>query len=274
MDKFEELHIKIANYLDNLMSPSEEESFMQELSTDTDLRKLYEDELMLRAIFQQGEIKSEQQVKVAPVLLLWRKYKIAAIFLLTIISASVLYLILNKKNKEQEKAVTDNTVKKQTPINDSITKEQKPSELTQNIAGTAFNEFYKSYSSESDPVEISNYYNNYKEHKYDLVIAAKESDYQTMGIDDKNELLKQYMHLYKGLSWLEKNEPAKAVQQFDSVSSSPKNKTVFFEAQWYSVLAFLKNNNITKASEVTKKIIQTNSPHKRAAIALLKQMNL
>src|SRR5262249_3404534 len=96
-------------------------------------------------------------------------------------------------------------------------------------------------------------------------IAATEKDYQTMGTDDKDLLLKQYMHLYKGLSWLEKNNPDKAIVEFDLALKNSKNKLIYNEPQWYALMAPLKKNNMNQSGLLAKQIAQTNSIHKKDA---------
>jgi hypothetical protein len=183
------------------------------------------------------------------------------------ISIGLIYLAsLNEKDKHTE--ISQGTA----PTVDSTSRKQDTVTLIKNIAEKSFAKFYKPYSGEKDPVEISNYYNDYKQHNYDAVIKAKESDYQTMGTGDKNEILKQYMHLYKGLSWLELNEPETALEQFAAISkSSLEDRRPYYESQWYSVLAWLKGNDITKAREQAKEIIKTKSPHNFDAEKFLRQ---
>lgn len=274
MENSEENHIKIANYLDNAMSPAEEAAFMQELGNNAVLRQQFEDELMIHSLLQEEEkesasIKEESHPKKTSVIALLKRYRVIAVLLLAIISGTVIFTLFSRKNKPAETAKTPAN-KEAAPKTDSI-----PAAMPKTvIAAEAFNHFYKPYSGESDPVELSNYYKDYKEHRYEKVISAKETDFQVMGTGEKNELLKQYMYLYKGLCYLEKNEPARAIRMFDSVLKSPnKTDTPVYEAQWYSAMAWLKKDDIDKAAEAAKHITQTTSPYKSSALQLIQQLN-
>lgn len=139
------------------------------------------------------------------------------------------------------------------------------------IAESAFKNFYTRYSNgENDPVEISDYYKSYTEGDYTKVLSATDADYQLMGTGERSNLLKQYMQLYKGLAYLAEDKPADAIQKFDLVlQSSLKTAPQYYEAQWYSALAWLKINDANKAAAIAKDIIQTASVHSKLPGALI-----
>ena len=95
-----------------------------------------------------------------------------------------------------------------------------------------------------------------------------------MGVNDRNDLLKQYMYLYKGLSYLEQNNPGNAIQQFNFIlQSAAKPAPQYYEAQWYSMLALLKNKGKqVKQRETAKLIIRTSSPYKLKAAQILEDL--
>jgi len=203
----------------------------------------------------------------------WKKYKIAAIVIAAIISVTLLYK-LDQREKYKEEIARKKSSEKSASGNDSTNKQRQTISSEKNLTEEIFSKFYKSYYSNTDPVEISNFYSDYKAHKYESVISAKESDYQTTGTDDKKDLLNQYMHLYKGLSWLEMDEPAKAIEEFDSISAtSLQNKTPSYEGEWYAALAWLKLSDTNKASLIAKKISESKSTHKIAAEELVKKLS-
>ncbi len=266
MDKTEENQIKIANYLDNQMNAAEEEAFMMELTNDADLRRQYEEELMVATILNNDEKNNQKQHEPAPVLPLWKKYRLIASIVLLIAAAGILYFVFHKDESTQPKIVSNQTDKSYDPS----ARKNQPSNPATNSPDAIFNQFYKPYSSENDPVELSNFYNDYKSKKYNSVIAAKESDYQTMGTDDKKDLLSHYLHFYKGLCWLEKNDAEKAIEEFNAASkSAPQNKSPYVDAQWWLVLALLKENEKEKAIVIAKKIVQSDSQYKNEASKLL-----
>lgn len=94
-----------------------------------------------------------------------------------------------------------------------------------------------------------------------------------MGVNDRNDLLKEYMHLYKGLSYLELNKTDPAKQQFDSVlRSANKTSNQYFQAQWYTLLLLLNIHEISMAKKIASNIIYTSSPFKNKAVAILKEL--
>lgn len=204
----------------------------------------------------------------------WRKYKVVAIVIAVMISIVLLYK-LDQREKYKEEIARKKSSEKSAVGNDSAGEKQQSISSQKNITEEIFSKFYKSYSSNTDPVEINNFYNDYKAHKYESVITARESDYQTSGPDDKKELLKQYMHFYKGISWLEMDEAGKAIEEFDSIPATYlQNKTPFYEREWYSALAWVKLSDINKATLIAKKIAGSKSPHKSAAEELLKKLEV
>jgi hypothetical protein len=396
MNNFEENAIKIANYLEDKMSPAEEEAFMQELGTDEELRQQYEEELLVSSLLQNKEEaavgstdlllqSADEHINMiekvlerkaihkneAPVIPMFSFYKkIAAAAVVVIIAGSVFFILQKKNNNQpvtaaktfiekdsgtksdsiikfmqpQAEEITkahspgdsnrkiNSTVKiqsrkpaqvieKNTPndnskadsitarrsrseqiakalmLEDSIAKinstakiqSQKHSQVIEEytpkdntktdssgkvqpllpadnaIAQSAFKNFYTRYSNgEKDPVEISDYYKSYTEGNYTKVLSATDADYQLMGTGERNNLLKQYMQLYKGLAYLAENKPADAIQKFDLVlQSSLKTAPQYYEAQWYSALAWLKINDSNKAAAIAKDIIQTASVHSK-----------
>jgi len=299
---FEANSIKIANYIDDRMSPAEEEAFMQELGNDETLKQQFEDELHIRSLlanddeisdsvalpmFQPADDHIRMIEKAlegdannnrhhAPIVSLFSRYRnIAAIVLLMIaIAAITLIFTRNKNNNPPEIVSTPLRQKPPSAIRDSLSNKQTPLLAQQANSDTIFRHFYKGYSaSEEDPVEVSKYYSDYKEGRYSKVLSASDADYRVMGLDNKTERLKQYMHLYKGLSYLADNKPSNAITQFDSVmKSAPKTDLVFFNAKWYATLAWLKKEDASKASAIAKEIAESSSPYKHKAELLLQEL--
>jgi hypothetical protein len=294
-NNFEENSIQIANYLDDRMSAAEEEVFMQEVSNNEILRQQYEDELYVRALLSSDDEKSDftntslfqpadehirmietalekkaDKKKEVSIIQLFSRYKNIAAAVLVIIAGSIIVLIIsrNKNNNPLDVA--------KTPVQKEIDSDKhEPPLVAQNISvDSVFNSFYKKYTStEHDPVEVSNYYNDYEAGKYNKVISATDADYQVMGSDDKMEMLKQYMQLYKGLSYLEENKLLNAIAQLDSVmQSSVKTDAQYYEAQWYLTLSWLKKDDVTKTIRFAKEILRSSSPYKNKAGQLLKEL--
>ncbi len=123
-------------------------------------------------------------------------------------------------------------------------------------------------------MELNEYYNSYKNGDYAKVLSARDADYQLMSGDERNKLLQQYMQFYKGLSYLAENKAGEAIQKFETVlRSAPKKTSPYYEAQWYTVLAFLKTNDISKTIFIAKDIAQSGSMYKEKATQLLRDLN-
>jgi hypothetical protein len=143
--------------------------------------------------------------------------------------------------------------------------------LSENLYKRSYTPYLKN---DNDPVEVRPFYNSYKNGDYARVLAATDADIQLAGSGDRDQLLKQYLTLYKGLSYLAENKSGKAIQYFDSVlQSSPQKSNQYYQAQWYRLLAYLKDNNIDIAMKAAKEISQSQSIYKSKSEQLLKQIN-
>jgi hypothetical protein len=351
MNNFEENALRIANYLEDKMSSSEEEAFMRELETNETLRRQYEDELLVKTLLQNQKQESgnadnlpfqsadehlnmieaalEKKVQPknkAPVVKLFRNYKFIVAASLIIILLSVVFLLLKKNsdrigpvdktlatkdsirtddsivNRSRDQAGIDErpvvkdssgkakpSPKKEEHVEEQLAEKNALKDSTNtdstvklhpyaptNFASTAkvFEDFYSAYKkSDKDPAEIGDYYTSYDKGNYDKVLSSTDTAYQLMGTSARSNLLKQYMDLYKGLSYLAESRSMEAIQKFDLVlQSSLKTSRQYYEAQWYSVLAWLKDNNPNKAAAIAQNITQTTSPYRLRAVRLLEEL--
>jgi hypothetical protein len=298
-EEFEANALKIANYLDGRMNPSEEEGFMQELSNDKGLRNQYEEELHIHALLTFEEKESgasdipffqsadehirmietalrKGNEKKASIISIFNRYRNFAAILLVLIASGFIVFIINRNKYINHPEIAKKPAKLDTSKIETTGNRVQPSLAKGTISDSVFRHFYKPYSSsEEDPVEISNYYIEYKKGKYAQVLSATEADYRVMGSDNKAELLKQYMHLYKGLSYMEENEPANAILQFDSLmQTSDKTAPQYYQAQWYSALCLLKKNDLNKAVALAKKISQSPSLYRQEAGHLAEELKI
>lgn len=298
MDDFENNALKIADYLENKMTQEEEKNFMIEISNNIALRQQYEDELYITGLLSQQQksgalndlmlqpadehiemIEAAINKKIpgkekAPVISILSRYRnIAAIFFV-IIAVTSIYYLTRKWNLHTDDLTKLNNQNKLPVAVDSGNKSKLVIAAQHMTTDSAFKNFYKKYTSENGPVEISYYYTQYKNGKYAKVLSAKGSDFQLMGTNDKQEVLKQYMDLYKGLSFLAQEKPVNAIEHFDSVlKSSSKTSDQYYQAQWYKMLSYLKNNNVKKALESLQVIKLSASPYNKKAMELIKDLN-
>lgn len=296
MENAGEYAIRIAAYFDDAMTAAEEEAFMQELDSNEALRREFEDELLVRGLL--GEAKENLvsgkellpqptgarlatmekpvedkgvQNKQVPVVPMVRRYRLVAAVAIGLVVTTVLFLLAKKDRSD---AVVQTNTKKDTaakltkagPHGD--TPDNRMPALVQNKKrDSAFNLFYEPYRSENDPPEVGDLYTAYRKGRYAEVLSATEADIQLMGTGDREDVLAQYLHLYKGLSYLAENKPVPAIEQFNEAMK--KSNASFYQAQWYCALAWLRAGEIDKSLMQLKNISGTASPYVNKAKNLI-----
>ena len=271
--------LKIAQYLEDGMSPGEEMAFMEELNKDEVLKKSFEEALLLREVLgahagAEGVAAREGVPAATRVVSLFRVRGIAAACV-----AIVLVVAGVARLPVFEHAYVANPGDAVVPRPDEVSR--FPVNSGQGAAvvtvqpDSLFTEFYSVYTGEKDPVEISLYYQRYRAGDYASVLAARDEDYRLMGTGGKTTILNQYMQLYRGLSYLAEKQPVRALGQFDSLLISPHvGKTLYCSAQWYAVLASLHRKDIAADSALAaaargaRAIRQTTSPYRQRASIL------
>jgi hypothetical protein len=259
--------LKIAQYLEDGMSPGEERTFMEELNRDEVLRKSFEEVLLLREVLGDAASSGSRVVS------LFRVRGIAAACV-----AIILVVVGVARLPVFEHAYVANPGDAVVPRPDEVSRfpvnSAQPGLMVVR-PDSLFAEFYSVYVGEKDPVEISLYYQRYRAGDYASVLAAREDDYRLMGTGGRSGVLNQYMQLYRGLSYLAERQPVRALGQFDSLLNSPHvGKAVYCSAQWYTVLASLQRKDISADSALAaaargaRVIGQTASPYRQRAAIL------
>jgi hypothetical protein len=278
--------LKIAQYLENDMSPGEEMAFMEELTRDEVLRKSFEEELLLREVLAKHvgvlDAQSSAEVPVAEPSPATPVTRVLSLFRVRAVAAACVAIILTSVLvarlpvfEHRNAPVPDEPF--QVGADEAIRSAFKGTDqaLAGMTANSLFAQFYSTYAGEKDPVEISLYYQRYRVHDYTSVLAAREEDYGLMGTGTKTNMLNQYMQLYRGLSYLAEKRPLPALSQFDSLLNSPHTiKEVYCTAQWYAALSSLQRKDIpadsalAAAARAARAIGQTASPFRRNAARL------
>ena len=294
MQQFEVNEIRIALYLEDKMTPEEEATFVHDLGEDEGLRQQYEEELQMQALWEtreerasgdpdlllQGadehirmveaalEEKDSARVRRGSKVPVYARWGIAAAAVLVIV---VVVDILRPSDKTG--LVRQGGEGGRKPADTALAVGPNRVDVKRDsVAGVRrlYARFYKVYSASDVPVEISDYYNDYRDGNYASVLAVKPADYQAMGVGDKHVLLMQYMQLLKGLSYLGLNEAEKADRQFDSVMLTAGAGTArYYEAQWYSVLTWLQRGYTVRVQDAAKVIAASRSPYAGRAGALV-----
>ena len=148
-------------------------------------------------------------------------------------------------------------------------------------ADSVYARYYRPYSSEGDPVEISLYYQDYKRGNYNKVLGAKEEDYQVMGKDKREKVVKGYMHLYKGLSYLATSKGREAIAELEAAAADSRPGDALYDAaRWYLALALLKRKDLypehvqAEAAAIAHQIANTQSRYKLQAEELILALGL
>jgi hypothetical protein len=119
------------------------------------------------------------------------------------------------------------------------------------LADSIRTRLYKPYMRGDDPVEVRVYYQDYRTGNYAAVLAAGDSAVKRAG--PQGLLIRDYMRLYVGLSYLATGDGRNAVRELGDVVFRTKPGDVLYEAaQWYLALAWLKRNDVDAAEAENK----------------------
>ena len=77
----------------------------------------------------------------------------------------------------------------------------------------------------------------------------------------------EYIKLYSGLCYMEINDFSSAIKSFQSINKP--NSMIYIHAQWYEALAFLKLNNIDKATGIFSEIKEQGGYYAKSASEIL-----
>jgi hypothetical protein len=121
------------------------------------------------------------------------------------------------------------------------------------LADSMYARLYKPYMRGDDPVELREYYQDYRTRNYAAVLAAGDS--MVMKISPQKLLVRDYMRLYLGLSYLASGDGRNAVRELEGVVLRTKPRDALYEvARWYLALAWLKRNDVDPAGARDKAI--------------------
>jgi len=136
---------------------------------------------------------------------------------------------------------------------------------------------YKPYMRGDDPVEVREYYRDYRTGHYAAVLAAGDS--MVMKIPVRRLLVRDYMRLYLGLSYLASGDGQNAVRELEGVVLRTKPKDILYEtARWYLALAWLRRNDVdageaeNKALDLAREISHSYSRYQEPARELIRAL--
>src|ERR1700722_7296621 len=145
------------------------------------------------------------------------------------------------------------------------------------LGGRLYTRLYKPYMRGDDPIEVREYYQEYRKGNYTAVLAAGDS--MVMKISAQRLLVKDYMRLYLGLSYLASGDGRNAVRELEGVVLRTKPGDILYEtARWYLALAWLKRNDVdageaqNKALDLAREISHSYSRYQGPARELMKAL--
>jgi hypothetical protein len=145
------------------------------------------------------------------------------------------------------------------------------------LADSIHARLYKPYIRGDDPVEVRVYYQDYRTGNYAAILAAGDSAVKRAG--PRGLLLRDYMRLYVGLSYLATGDGRNAVRELGDVVFRTKPGDVLYEtARWYLALAWLKRNDVeaaeaeNKALGLARKIAHSYSRYREPAMELVRAL--
>lgn len=110
-------------------------------------------------------------------------------------------------------------------------------------ADSVFARLYKPYMRGDDPLEIRNVYMDYRSGNYAAVLAVGDST--GLGVGKQKVVIRDYMRLYHGLSYLATGDAKDAVPVLEAVVLRTKPGDILYEtAQWYLALAWVKRTDV------------------------------
>jgi hypothetical protein len=145
------------------------------------------------------------------------------------------------------------------------------------LADSIYTRLYNPYMRGDDPVEVRGYYQDYRTGNYAAVLAAGDSAVKRPL--PRGLLVRDYMRLYVGLSYLATGDGRNAVSELGDVVFRTKPGDVLYEtAQWYLALAWLKRNDVegaeaeNKALGLAREIAHGYSRYREPAMELVRAL--
>jgi hypothetical protein len=137
---------------------------------------------------------------------------------------------------------------------------------------------YRPYMRGNDPMEVRSFYRDYKARNYAAVLAANDS--AGGGVGKHKLLLKGYMRLYRGLSYLASDSATDAVTELGDATFRAGPPDQLYEAsRWYLALAWLKRTDVdpvdaqAKALGLARDISHDYSRYRESARELVRALS-
>lgn len=201
---------------------------------------------------------------------------IVGITVLLLIIAGVVMYIMNKHQDFWDKtvaAITADSANANKGIRDSVSPMPAVGVDSAKTAGTAgadagdggsgggagmgeagnnlYMQLYKPYARGDDPLDVRQYYEDYRTGNFAAVLAKGDSP--TAGVGQRAVVNRVYMRLYVGLSYLATGNARDAAAELEAVVRRTKPGDILYEtARWYLALAWLKRTDVDPAEARSK----------------------
>ena len=282
MNKLSDIYDLFDQFLNDEMSDSEKIDFEQRIHKDADLKKefdLYQEIIIgIKAASEEkliNEFKELDQSIHDPVLRSTKYYliRIAAVVVVLLIGAAVLYLSKNQKSGEEllsdsEEEIIDEI---QEEINKG-TKEQgkeikiqgDPSQDKLLLAMNVYDEYFEAYPLSlapqsrgipADSLELAKYY--YQLDEYDNCLNI--TDKMLKANPDNNELL-----FYTSICLMYQQDFETALLYLDKLSHS-EDKTFDNGVKWYTALIYLRTSRLPEAIDILNHLASFDNEYAKSA---------
>ena len=245
MNNQEENERKIADYLEDRMDAEEEERFMQEIGENGEIRRQYEEMLVVQTLLNSSGAVVERRLPIV-------RYRMAAVLAGLIIGGTTIFLLVRQNGRQSVPPQVLETL----------------SRKGNGFAEDLFREFYSPWTSTGIPSGAIVWYNEYRQGNFFAVLSVSSANYPNADKD----LTVAYLKLLQGLSALALDRREEAIGALQQAMQSD-HAEVHDAAAWYAALAFLRNDQPAKAIDLLKHLTGTSSLYDSRASRLLGRLS-
>lgn len=229
----------VDKFLEETLTPEELAAFTHRIKTDSAFVQLLKDEMDINATLSTARTFQIHQPKV---ITLGRKMVYLAAASLGLFMVFVLLFILNRP-KSTVQLFADNFIPYELTIND-LRNEAQPQEQALN------QQIVEAYAEQEYEKAIPN---------LQRAIEQKPQDHR--------------LHLYLGNCHLALGQSKEAIEVFEGIINNLQYNTLFtVRARWYLALAYLRMDDVNKASKQLKMVVTNGGFKKEEAEALLDEL--
>ncbi len=266
-----EQYEKIIRFLDAEMQQAEMKAFEEELTSNPDMRDQLDFEQSLRNDFAARNITSlpgdtsvNERAAVRTVSGKTTGRRIGLAIAAAVIIAFMLFTLFWQKTGKTPDIANgkniDTAQKSNNPLQATVTSPAKDSSKRVDLALLFKQYFKKDTLPENYPLYLAEALMDYESGNYTTLQQLNLNDIpQTRGTNEisHKENILQLGHYYKGLAFLQTNNTKEAIINLSWVLNNRPGKEQRDKTRWYLALAYLKENNVEKAAELYRHIVNS-----------------